>query len=193
MKGAIVEYRRLDVTPAAVEQFMTEMRKSPPDVILSMGVTHGQAQVEERPENHLGAAPDLQLAWLGTVAPGAAQTPQLALQQTWPTLHVLAPHVALLGDAAHPILPYLGQGAVLALEDSAILGRALAAAPNIEQGLARYEAARVGRAMQMKLSVVVSLVASSLLAAALVVGCSGAGPAGESTSSSSVRRSGIVE
>ncbi len=54
--------------------------------------------------------------------------------------------VGLLGDAAHPILPYLGQGAVLALEDGAILGRALAAAPNFEQGLARYEAARVGRA-----------------------------------------------
>lgn len=54
--------------------------------------------------------------------------------------------VALLGDAAHPLLPYLGQGAVLALEDAAILGRALAAAPNIEQGLGRYEAARVGRA-----------------------------------------------
>lgn len=58
VKGAIVEYRRLDVTPAAVEQFMGEMRRAPPDVILSMGVTHGQAQVEERPENHLGAAPD---------------------------------------------------------------------------------------------------------------------------------------
>ncbi len=58
VKGAIVEYRRLDVTPAAVETFMTEMKRSPPDVILSMGVTHGQAQVEERPENHLGAARD---------------------------------------------------------------------------------------------------------------------------------------
>lgn len=58
VKGAIVEYRRLDVTPAAVEQFMGEMRRAPPDVILSMGVTHGQAQVEERPENLLGAAPD---------------------------------------------------------------------------------------------------------------------------------------
>lgn len=53
--------------------------------------------------------------------------------------------VALLGDAAHPVLPYLGQGAVMALEDSVILGRALSAAPNIEEGLARYEAARVGR------------------------------------------------
>lgn len=58
VKGAIVEYRRLDVTPAAVETFMTEMKRSPPDVILSMGVTHGQAQVEERPENLLGAARD---------------------------------------------------------------------------------------------------------------------------------------
>ena len=31
---------------------------------------------------------------------------------------------ALLGDAAHPILPYLGQGAVLAIEDVVLLGRA---------------------------------------------------------------------
>ncbi|MBE2250560.1 MAG: hypothetical protein IAE78_13575 [Myxococcus sp.] len=58
VKGAIVEYRRLDVTPAAVEQFMAEVRRSPPDVILSMGVTHGQAQLEERPENLLGANRD---------------------------------------------------------------------------------------------------------------------------------------
>ncbi len=58
VKGGIVEYRRLDVTTDAVDRFVAEMRRSPPDVILSMGVTHGQAQVEERPENHLGAAPD---------------------------------------------------------------------------------------------------------------------------------------
>jgi pyrrolidone-carboxylate peptidase len=58
VKGGIVEYRRLDVTTDAVDAFVAEMRKSPPDVILSMGVTHGQAQVEERPENHLGAAAD---------------------------------------------------------------------------------------------------------------------------------------
>jgi pyrrolidone-carboxylate peptidase len=58
VKGGIVEYRRLDVTTDAVDNFIAEMRKSPPDVILSMGVTHGQAQVEERPENHLGANTD---------------------------------------------------------------------------------------------------------------------------------------
>lgn len=53
---------------------------------------------------------------------------------------------ALLGDAAHPILPYLGQGAVLAIEDAVVLGRSFRAAPNVEEALARYEAARVGRA-----------------------------------------------
>lgn len=58
VKGAVVEYRRLDVTTDAVDGFVAELRRSPPDVILSMGVTHGQAQVEERPENQLGANPD---------------------------------------------------------------------------------------------------------------------------------------
>ncbi|MDP2270305.1 MAG: hypothetical protein Q8N23_30435 [Archangium sp.] len=58
VKGGIVEYRRLDVTTDAVDAFVAEMRRAPPDVILSMGVTHGQAQVEERPENLLGAATD---------------------------------------------------------------------------------------------------------------------------------------
>jgi pyrrolidone-carboxylate peptidase len=58
LKGAIVEYRRLDVTTKAVDGFLAEMRKNPPDVILSMGVSGGQAQVEERPENHLGANND---------------------------------------------------------------------------------------------------------------------------------------
>lgn len=58
VRGAVVEYRRLEVTPAAVDAFIAEMKKAPPDVILSMGVTGGQSQVEERPENHLGAAED---------------------------------------------------------------------------------------------------------------------------------------
>lgn len=58
VKGAIVEYRRLDVTTDAVDKFVAEMRSSPPDVILSMGVSHYKAQVEERPENQLGAARD---------------------------------------------------------------------------------------------------------------------------------------
>ena len=45
-----------------------------------------------------------------------------------------------------PLLPYLGQGAVMAIEDAVLLGRACTAAPDVPEALARYEAARVGRA-----------------------------------------------
>ena len=58
----------------------------------------------------------------------------------------VAGHAALLGDAAHPLLPYLDQGAVMAIEDAVVLGRACLAAADVPEALARYEAARVGRA-----------------------------------------------
>jgi salicylate hydroxylase len=50
--------------------------------------------------------------------------------------------VTLLGDAAHPMLPFLGLGAAMAIEDAMILARALRDGPDIEPALARYEAAR---------------------------------------------------
>jgi salicylate hydroxylase len=47
--------------------------------------------------------------------------------------------VVLLGDAAHPMLPYLAQGAVMALEDADSLARAVAAAPaDIEAAFRAY-------------------------------------------------------
>lgn len=54
--------------------------------------------------------------------------------------------VTLLGDAAHPVLPFLGHGAVLAIEDAVVLARAFAASADYEQAFARYEAARMERA-----------------------------------------------
>src|SRR5258708_6429560 len=54
--------------------------------------------------------------------------------------------VTLLGDACHPMLPMLAQGANMALEDGLILARCLAASPeDIPAALARYEAARLKR------------------------------------------------
>jgi salicylate hydroxylase len=53
--------------------------------------------------------------------------------------------VGLLGDAAHPMLPFMGQGAAMALEDGVVLARCLAAFSPLE-ALARYEAARRARA-----------------------------------------------
>jgi salicylate hydroxylase len=51
----------------------------------------------------------------------------------------------LLGDAAHPTLPFLAQGANMALEDGIVLARCLAAYPDISTALRRYEAARLSR------------------------------------------------
>ncbi|MEZ5156848.1 MAG: FAD-dependent monooxygenase, partial [Solirubrobacterales bacterium] len=51
-------------------------------------------------------------------------------------------NVTLLGDAAHPMLPFLGQGACSALEDAVALGDALGDGSSVEEGLASYEAAR---------------------------------------------------
>ncbi len=54
--------------------------------------------------------------------------------------------VTLLGDAAHPMTPDLGQGACQALEDAVALGDALRDADNVVDGLARYERVRARRA-----------------------------------------------
>jgi salicylate hydroxylase len=53
--------------------------------------------------------------------------------------------VTLLGDAAHPMLPFLGQGASMAIEDGMVIGRCLAVESDPVRGLARYETARYER------------------------------------------------
>ncbi len=60
--------------------------------------------------------------------------------------------VALLGDAAHPTLQYLAQGACMALEDAVVLARELAATPAAMQAaLARYQDARLLRTARVTL------------------------------------------
>ena len=59
--------------------------------------------------------------------------------------------VALLGDACHPTLPHLAQGAAQAIEDAAVLGVLLARLPDAEPGtierhLRAYESVRKERA-----------------------------------------------
>jgi salicylate hydroxylase len=58
----------------------------------------------------------------------------------------------MLGDAAHPFLPFLGQGACMAIEDGLLLGRAVATAGDISQAFERYEAARKTRANGIQLA-----------------------------------------
>ena len=63
--------------------------------------------------------------------------------------------ITLLGDAAHPMLPYLGQGACQALEDGAVLANALADrrfASDPVAALGAYERIRRPRASQVVLT-----------------------------------------
>src|SRR5260370_5113498 len=51
--------------------------------------------------------------------------------------------VSLIGDAAHPMLPFLAQGAAMAIEDAAVLARELSRSPvDPAASLRRYEQAR---------------------------------------------------
>lgn len=69
------------------------------------------------------------------------------------SLHDAAPaarwslrHATLLGDAAHPVLPFLAQGGALAIEDAAVLVKALAAHPgDTPAALTAYEEERSPR------------------------------------------------
>jgi 2-polyprenyl-6-methoxyphenol hydroxylase-like FAD-dependent oxidoreductase len=56
-----------------------------------------------------------------------------------------ARRVTLLGDAAHPCTPNLGQGGSMALEDALVLAKCISSEPSIETALGRYERLRQRR------------------------------------------------
>jgi salicylate hydroxylase len=64
--------------------------------------------------------------------------------------------IALLGDAAHPVLPFLAQGAALAIEDAAVLARVLAGhlerdgAAGVPAAFAAYAGARADRVARVQ-------------------------------------------
>jgi 2-polyprenyl-6-methoxyphenol hydroxylase-like FAD-dependent oxidoreductase len=92
--------------------------------------------------------------WHDPVSRLVAETPDEELVVTdlydMPALsHWSTSRVTLLGDAAHPMSPFLGQGANTALEDAVSLRRRLAELPTAREALAAYEAARCGRTARL--------------------------------------------
>jgi salicylate hydroxylase len=61
-----------------------------------------------------------------------------------PLDHYAQGRVCVMGDAAHPTLPFLAQGANMALEDAVVIARCLDLS-DVPRGLTRYENARLQR------------------------------------------------
>ena len=74
-------------------------------------------------------------------------------------LHVREPmprwskgRITLLGDAAHPMVPFMAQGACMAIEDAVVLARALSGAvpDTVSEAFKHYEAARIPRTARVQ-------------------------------------------
>lgn len=121
-----------------------------------VAIVHGQLPAGADPwdnsANLADRAADLNTALAGSCPALRTQIAQVAQWRRWalferPFMQGAHQHaagrVALLGDAAHPMRPYLAQGAGMAIEDAAALGQAWGAAsraadvPAALQGFAR--------------------------------------------------------
>ena len=58
--------------------------------------------------------------------------------------------VALLGDACHPMTPYMAQGAATAIEDAAVLSRVLKENDSVDKALRQYEDHRKPRTSRIQ-------------------------------------------
>ena len=74
-----------------------------------------------------------------------------ALNNRKPVYNWSTPRATILGDAAHPTLPYMASGAVMAIEDAAVLMRSLNANHDIAEALDQYTRNRVDRTARIVL------------------------------------------
>jgi 3-hydroxybenzoate 6-monooxygenase len=119
-----------------------------------------RSQAYLRGEADWGTPAELAAAFAGCSEHVRESLKRLSIDNRWPMIDRLPMpnwargRLALLGDAAHPMLQYLAQGACQALEDSdalaAELAAAGAAARPFSEGLASYAAIRAPRAMRVQ-------------------------------------------
>jgi salicylate hydroxylase len=82
------------------------------------------------------------------------ETLKTAIYERDPLPRWTAGHITLLGDACHPMTPFMAQGGAMAIEDAAILSRCLsgASSSSVQQALKSYELVRRERTAHMQLS-----------------------------------------
>ncbi|WP_296449312.1 FAD-dependent monooxygenase [Rhodoferax sp. UBA5149] len=117
-----------------------------------VAVVHGRTLGDPQNWDHSANAPDLRRNMAATCPPVQDLVQAIDYWRLW-GLSIRPPmrgareqaqgRVALLGDAAHPMLPYLAQGAGMAIEDSDELGRVLAPGGlDVPDALKHYAARR---------------------------------------------------
>lgn len=102
-----------------------------------VAIVHGRLQGDLQSWDHSTNAADLRAAMVGTCSPLQSLIEAVPAWRLWALCDRVPMRsadeqaqgrVALLGDAAHPMRPYLAQGAGMAIEDSAQLEKTLAQA-----------------------------------------------------------------
>lgn len=114
------------------------------------GTRPAPAGEQDTPERRKREILDRFAAWHPAVRRVVAATPAGAILRhdivdRPPRRGWSAGRITLLGDAAHPMTPHLGQGACQALEDAVVLADRLAGTEDVPRALAGYEAARYRR------------------------------------------------
>jgi salicylate hydroxylase len=111
------------------------------------GVNHADREEDER-----ASGSSLEDAFSGWSREARLLTKAPAQWRPWPLYHrspissFSLGRVALVGDAAHPMVPFLAQGAAQAIEDAGAIGRILAQVQDIPAALSTYSRDRVARA-----------------------------------------------
>ena len=89
---------------------------------------------------------------LGSLIEASPSAGRWAVFQRDPLPRWVEGSVALLGDAAHPMVPFLGQGAAQAIEDAAVLARCLVdGGTEVPKALRVYQDMRIERATAVQL------------------------------------------
>ena len=107
------------------------------------------AAVDEFADLYSDFHPDA-LGLIRAIPPGALF--KWGLRDREPLQQYTKERVTMLGDAAHPMSPFLGQGACIAIEDAMVLGRAFAAASTFQEAFAIYENTRKERGNGVQLA-----------------------------------------
>ncbi|WP_226358424.1 FAD-dependent monooxygenase [Pseudonocardia sp. ICBG601] len=117
-----------------------------------VAVFHSDSFAAGVPDTEWGTPQELDAAYEDTTDAVRLSAASVSRARHWPLFdrepldHIAAGRIALLGDAAHPMLQVLGQGACQALEDADTVAACLSEhSDDVEKALAAYEQKRLAR------------------------------------------------